>query len=391
MIDYNEMECARLNRMLAAVRGYFRSTSLFLWMFCLCASCLSAMLVYSATRTNGMRTFITQVAAISIGYVGAVILSLFDYKTLAKLWPVIAVGCLGLFAVTSIFGYTVPGTDDKAWIRIGSISFQPSEMVKIGFIVTLAKHLDVLREKNKLRSFGHICLLLGHAMIPMAIIHMQGDDGAALVFLFIFLVMAFGAGVQLRYFALFGAAVAAAVPLAWKFVLNDDQKMRFRILLNHDLDPLHYGYQQSQGLISIGSGKLFGRGYLKGPRVAAGIVPEDHNDFIYTVVGEEFGFVGCIVVILILLAIVIAILRVGLRTQDALGKNICYGFMGLVAFQAISNIGMCLYVLPVVGITLPFFSAGGSSAACLYFGVGLVQSVSRHRVTAPDMGMLAGE
>lgn len=378
-----------MSRVIDAVRAYFRETNKLLWLACLCASVLSAMLVYSATRMGGTRKFMVQVIAIAIGYVGAVILSLIDYAKLAKLWPLIAAGCIGLMGVTSIFGTTVPGTDDKAWIMIGNVSFQPSELVKIGFIITLAKHLDVLREKQKLRSFWQVCLLLVHAAVPMGVIHLQGDDGAVLVFFFIFLAMCFGAGIQLRYFALVGACVAAAAPIAWKYVLNTDQKKRFQILLDHSLDPLRYGYQQSQGEISIATGQLTGRGYLRGPRVAASVVPEDHNDFIFSVVGEEFGFIGCCAVILLLVTIIFSALWIAQHARDPLGRNIAYGFAGLVAFQSIANIGMCLYVLPVVGITLPFFSAGGSSAACLYFGIGLLQSVSRYRNRKPTMGMLA--
>lgn len=378
-----------MNRIGAAIRNYVRDTNKLLWLACLCSSVLSAMLVYSATRMAGTRTFKTQVIAIVIGYVGAVILSLFDYAKLAKLWPVIVVGCIGLMGLTSVIGITVPGTDDKAWINIAGVSFQPSELVKIGFIVTLAKHLDYLREKNKLYSFWHVCLLLLHVAVPMGIIHLQGDDGAVLVFFFIFLTMCFGAGVQLRYFLLVFISAGIAIPVAWKYVMNTDQKKRFQILFNHDLDPLGYGYQQSQGEISIATGQLTGRGYLNGPRVAASIVPEDHNDFIYSVAGEEFGFIGCVAIILLLLTIILTTLWVALHARDALGRNIAYGFLGLVAFQSISNIGMCLYVLPVVGITLPFFSAGGSSAACLYFGIGLVQCVSRYKRRKATMGMLA--
>lgn len=378
-----------MNPVFRAVRGYFRDTNRLLWLSCILASCFSAMLVYSATRMSGLRSFTMQVIAICIGYVGAVVLSLIDYVKLAKLWPIIAIGALGLMMLTSVIGITVAGTDDTAWIMIGGVSFQPSELVKIGFIITLAKHLDVLRENEKLGSFWHICLVLLHALIPMAIIHMQGDDGSALVFFFIFLVMCFGAGVQLRYFLLVIVGAAAAIPLAWKYVLNADQKRRFEILFDHDLDPLGQGYQQSQSEISIGSGQLTGHGFLRGPRVSASLVPEDHNDFIFSVAGEEFGFIGCVFIILLLVLITCCTLYAGVRARDALGRNICYGFCGLVAFQALANIGMCLYVMPVIGITLPFFSAGGSSAACLYFGIGLVQSVCRNRYNYPSMGMLA--
>lgn len=366
------------------VRNYFRESSRLLWVSCLLSSIFSCMLVYSAVHNTNPRSFYMQAIAICLGYAGAVVLSLIDYHRLSKMWPAIAIGGLGLMALTSMIGITVAGTDDTAWIMIGGVSFQPSEMVKIGFIITLATHLDYLRETEKMKSFWQICLLLCHALVPMAIIHVQGDDGSALVFFFIFLIMSFGAGVQLRYFLLTIAGVGAAIPLAWNYVLNNDQKRRFEILFDHSVDPLGYGYQQGQSEISIGSGQLFGRGWLQGPRVQASLVPEDHNDFIFSVAGEEFGFVGCIAILVLLSLIILAILAVGLKAADPLGRNICYGYMGMIAFQAIANIGMCLYVFPVIGITLPFYSAGGSSAACLYLGVGLVQSVCRNRNRLPE-------
>ena len=258
-----------------AIVQYIKETDKFLWLVFLLISTYGALLVYSATRTApSSSAFRTQIIAVFLGYIAAIVISKINYKKIAALWPVIVVLCLGFMAATSVFGIRVSGADDKAWIMLpGGISFQPSELVKIGFIVTFAKHLDVLREHGKLKSFLHICLLAVHMAIPVGIIHLQGDDGAALVFFFIFLAMCFGAGVQLRYFAATFGAILIAVPLAWKYVLNTDQKKRFEILLDHTIDPLGYGFQQGQGEISIGSGMVTGRGLFQGPRVASGIVP----------------------------------------------------------------------------------------------------------------------
>ena len=377
-----------MKNIVANIRWYFKNTNKLLWITCLLTSAYGAALVYSATRANGVGQFHTQLIAIAIGYIGAVIISCIDFRFIGKCWPAIALAAIFLMGATSIWGKTVPGTDDKAWIFIGGMSIQPSELVKIAFIVTLAKHLSVLREKGKMNQFGSICLLAVHVLIPMGIIHLQGDDGSMLVFGFIFLAMCFGAGIRLRYFLIAFAGIGCALPLLWKYILNADQKMRFQILLDHNLDPLGYGYQQGQGEISIGTGGFAGRGYLQGPRVAASIVPEDHNDFIFTVAGEEFGFIGCFFLMLLLVVILFTVLYIGLRSGDSLGQNICFGFFGMVGFQMIMNIGMCLYLLPVVGITLPFFSAGGSSAACIYFGVGLIQSVALHPRAQNEMGML---
>ena len=376
---------------LSSIRTYFRDGNPLLWFTCLITSVYGAALVYSATRNTGFGQCKTQIIAICLGYFGAFIISLIDYRLISKCWPAIIVVCMGLMMATSLFGMTVSGTDDTAWIYIGGVSFQPSELVKIGFIVTLATHINALQKREKLNKLVHVIFLGCHALIPMAIIHIQGDDGSALVFAFIFIVMCLGAGLKFRYFLLAFSAVGCSIPILWNYVLNSDQKRRFEILFDHSIDPLGYGYQQSQGEISLGTGGLFGQGYLQGPRVEGSVVPEDHNDCIFTVAGEEFGFVGCVAIIVLLLTILVAVLYTGIKANDTLGQNICFGFFGMIAFQMIANIGMCLYLLPVIGITLPFFSAGGSSAACIYFGIGLVQSVALHPTPKHEMGMLRSD
>lgn len=157
--------------------------------------------------------------------------------------------------------------------------------------------------------------------------------------------------------------------------------MRFIALFNLD-DPsvqMDAGYQQYQGRISIGSGKLNGQGLFNGSRVASNSVPFQHSDYIFSVAGEELGFVGCSLIILLLLLLMVKILHVAHSSRDDLGRFICFGYFGIIALQSVSNIGMCLALLPAMGVTLPFFSAGGSSAACMYFGFGLIQSVYMRR------------
>ena len=193
-----------------------------------------------------------------------------------------------------------------------------------------------------------------------------------------------GGGVQLRYFILLGALVAVSVPVLWKFVLSEYQIKRFTSVYNLD-DPsiqLNEGYQQVQGRISIGSGQLTGKGLFNGPRVETNLVTFQHSDFIFSVAGEELGFIGCTAIIVLLLLYLLRVLYIASKARDDLGRCMCFGFFGLIALQSVSNIGMCLALLPVMGVTLPFFSAGGSSAVCLYLGFGLIQSVYMHRPDA---------
>ena len=147
-------------------------------------------------------------------------------------------------------------------------------------------------------------------------------------------------------------------------------------------DPTGNGWQQIQGRISIGSGQLFGRGLGTAPRVQKGVVSIQESDYIFSVAAESLGFIGCCLVIALLLALMLRTLYVARHATDAMGTAICVGFFAMIAIQTISNLGMCLNLLPVMGVTLPFFSAGGSSSACLYFGFGLVESVAMHRISA---------
>ena len=360
-------------------KSYFRLTDSIFWSISVSTSIFSLLLLLSVSRTSNFGYFRTQLIAIIIGYIGAFIITKSDYRIIAKHYVIVAVICVLLIICTLIFGTSVTGNsgiDAKAWLKLpGGISFQPSELAKIGFMITFSKHLSVLKEKNELTSFFNVALLGVHALVPIASTHLQGDDGAAIIFFFMFLFMAFAAGVQLRYFFAVFAAIILMIPILWNYVFAEYQKQRIINQINPEADPLNTGFQQIQGKISIGSGKIFGQGLFNGPRVGSNSVPIQESDFIFSVAGEELGFIGCTLIILLLCLMLFRTLKTASMSSDCLGTYICFGFFGLVASQTIFNLGMCLSVLPVMGVTLPFFSAGGSSSACLYLGIGLIQSV----------------
>ncbi len=362
------------------IGDYFKRTDKFFWILTLLASFYGFCLIASQQRADSVNFLRTQIMAVCIGYLAAVIISVIDYNFIAKLWWLAAGISLLLTIAVFFVGIQVSGTDDVGWLRLpGGMTFQPSELTKICFIVTFSKHIAYLVEKEKLRTFVGVITLVLHAMIPIGLIHLQGDDGAALVFGFMFLIMCFAAGVQWRYFIALFVTVLCAVPFLWTTVLNDDQKNRMMVLFGVDDTTFQtYGWQQYQGKVSIASGGIFGKGLFNGPRVEKEMVPYQENDFIFTVAGEELGLIGCIAILLIFTLMLIRILRNSARATNQLGKSICVGFFALIAIQVMVNLGMVLGVLPVVGITLPFFSSGGSSVACLYLGVGLVQSVYMH-------------
>lgn len=371
-------------RAIYAIVRYVRSTYVAMWCVLLTASVYSCMLVYSATyNTGSTRPVFTQIAACVIGYTAAVVISLMDYERLGELWPIVAGVCVTLVGLTFIFGKQAAGegalADDRAWLDIFGVSFQPSELMKIGFLITFPYHLSQTVKAGKLNSIPHLLLLIAHVAFPVGLIIAQGDDGTALMFLIMAVVIMAGSGLNWKFLAAGFSGALAALPLLWQF-LSSDQKNRFRAVYNPKPgDELGSLYQQTLGRIAIGSGELTGQGWCNGTMIQSGIVPEDHNDFIFTVAGEEFGFIGTSLVLLLLVAIMVMTIKTALSARDDMGRFICLGFFGLIAAQTIFNIGMCLVLLPVIGITLPFFSAGGSSSMCLYFGFGLVLSVYMRR------------
>lgn len=368
-----------MKKIFSGIGDYILSSDKILWLMTLSATVYSALLLTSVERAGG--SFVrTQIMAAVIGYTVAIIISMIDYEYIGRVWWALAIISIGLFAAVFLFGITVAGTDDTAWLRLpGGITFQPSELVKICFIVTFAKHLDYLKKTGRLETLGAVVLLVIHALVPIAIIHIQGDDGSALIFFFIALIMMFTAGVQARYFVILLCGIAIGIPVLWNVVMNDEHRNRILALMDIDGNALtDYGYQQYQSKVSIASGGVSGYGIGQGYRTGIGYVPEQENDFIFSVAGEECGFIGTMLVLVILFVIIIRVFMNAKRARDEFGSYICYGMFALLASQTIINVGMVIGLLPVIGITLPFFSAGGSSAMCLYFGIGLVQSVHMH-------------
>ena len=371
------------------LKKFFINTDKLLWLFTIIATVYSTMLINSMQRASEYNYISSQLLAIVLGYVIVIVLTIVDYNHILNLWWLLAGLSLILMSLVFFFGINVTGTDDTAWISLpGGLSFQPSELVKIFYIVTLTRHLQLLRERERLHSLWGVISLVIHTAIPVGIIHIQGDDGTVLVFLFVFLIMAFVGGIQLRYFLIMFLLLAAGIPIVWNYVLNDEHKSRMSAIFDLDGNALtNYGWQQYQGKVSVASGGLSGTGLGSGARVASGIVPEQENDFILTVAGEELGFIGCVLLLTILLLIVSKIMINAFSARDYCGKMICIGVFAMIATQTVINVGMVLGLLPVIGITLPFFSSGGTSMLSMLMGIGLVHSVYYHRntgISAPD-------
>ena len=352
-----------------------------LWLLTVSAMVYSVVLIKSMQRSSDYNYLTSQILAIAVGCVLVIMMTVIDYNRILSFWWLFGLLSLVLLGLVFFIGFNVEGTDDTAWINLpGGLSFQPSELVKVFYIITLSKHMQLLRESDKLHTLFGVVTLIIHTAVPVLMIHMQGDDGTVLVFLFVFLFMTFIGGVQLRYFLIMILLLAAGIPLLWNYILNDEHRNRMSAVFDIDGNAMKtYGWQQYQGKVSVASGGLSGTGLGSGARVASGIVPEQENDFIFTVAGEELGFIGCVLLLVILLLIVIKILLNALSARDYSGRMLCVGVFSMVATQAIINIGMVLGLLPVIGITLPFFSSGGTSVLSMLTGVGLVQSVHYHK------------
>ncbi len=347
-------------------------------------SVIGILLIYSISTSGissdegiGSGDWKVQLVSMVLGLGVAVFISIIDYRKLAKLWFIFAPAALFLVALTFTgLGYQREGADDQAWLQIGPINFQPSEILKLAFILTFAHHLS--RDEEDMNKPVHMILLCLHGAIPIGIVGLQGDYGTAIIFAAIFMCMLLSAKISWKYIAAIPIVIGAAVSFMWFFVLSDFHKKRITILFNPGSDPDYIEYQQDLGLAALKHGGVFGRGLLKKAEEYI-YVPEIHNDFIFSYAGQVFGFLGSVGILIILVYICLKIFADSRVTRDRLGRFICMGAFGLFLSHYIMNIGMVLKVAPVIGVPLPFMSAGGTAMVSMYAIIGLVLSTYSHR------------
>ena len=268
---------------------------------------------------------------------------------------------------------------NRNWMYLPGIPFgiQPAEIVKLFFVMLLARILYRSREYGISRIYPIMKMAVFTAFFMGLNTALSKDFGMSLVYLFIFAIMAFVAGVHLGWFVFAGAGGCVAVLVLWKYLPNHIQ-MRFRVLFDHNLDPKGVGWHQTRSLMAIGSGRVTGMGYLNGrltQSTAASSLPARHTDFIFSVCGEEFGMIGCIALLALLLLIILRCIQTSRKARSHLSAYIALGFAGMLMVQIVINVGMCLYVAPVVGLTLPFISYGGSSILTLFAAMGVVSGI----------------
>ena len=373
-----------LQRTKEFIADIFRQADMLLLALCTVASLFGILMIASATHyTGSLKNVIVQACALLLGVGLYFIVSAIDMNEVAKHWKWLTAFNFGfiLLLVTPL-GLNI--NNNRAWLGIEGfpINVQPAEVVKITFIIVLAKQLFWLKETRDLKSVPSVAMLGGHLVALIGVYYViSGDMGSALVYIFIFVCMVFVAGVAKRWIALGLFGGAFAFYLLWQEdKIPDYMKMRFLILFDHDLDPQGLGWQQTRGLLALGGGKLTGMGLFQGTQTqseSAASLPFRHTDFIFTVVGEELGLIGCLAVIGLLAAIILRCFTAARRAKTTMDAYICVGMGAMLIFQTVANIGMCLFVMPVIGLTLPFFSYGGSSIVTLFIAMGVVSGVQK--------------
>ncbi len=370
-----------IKKLVPYIKIFFERADIFLLAMCTISSIYGVFMVRRAVNamagsvflSNPTKYVIVQVFSVFIGIAFFVAMTVIDSDLLGEQWRALCIINVGLIIALVIFGAD-DGTGNKAWIRFAGIGVQPSEVIKILYIIVSAKQMTYLKEYKDINSLFSVAQMAGHfALVFGMIVVVSADLGSASILLFVFLVMFFCLGVKLYWFALGGAAVAAVIPVLWTYFLKDYQKKRLLSPYDPSIDPDGWGisWQTTQSKLTLASGRMTGVDAEHTRTVFTG----KHTDFIFSTTGETLGMIGCIVIIILLIIIILHIAKIGLscgRTYDML---ICMGIAGAMASQMFINIGMCIGITPVIGITLPFFSYGGSSMVTMYAAAGIVSGV----------------
>jgi len=349
--------------------------------------------IYSASRGRDPDNYETllverQGQFIAIGLVLVVVIVFFDYRWLLRLAPLAFLGSVALLCLVLVAGTEVNGA--KSWFQAGQVRAQPSEFAKIGLIVVVAALLS--RNTSGGLPLSSLVLIICTACVPIGLVVLQPDIGTAMVFLAITAAMLMVGRAEAHHLFFLIVVAALAIGLLMNSTLLEDyQKLR----LESFIDPAantQASFNQNQAQIAIGNGGITGTGFGEGTQTKSGLVPEQQNDFIFTVIGEEYGFVGGSAVLLCFALLLWRLYRIARLAGDSFGAYLVTGVFAMFAFQMFQSIGMTMGIMPVTGIPLPFVSSGGSSVITSYIGVGIALSVHMRRFTAgidAEVGQLA--
>jgi len=334
--------------------------------------------IYSAAASSDEVEFGRQLLWLAISIPVCVVVTLIDYDTLAKISPILyGVILLTLGAVL----FTESRNGASSWFEIGNILVQPSEIAKIIVITFLALVISRMKRRGdkEISRPTRLLLLIIIFAIPTGLIALQPDYGTAGAFIFAFILMLYTGGISKKWIIAAIILVAIAAPLAYVYVLPEHAKTRIQTFLDPDSDPRGAGYNVTQSKLAIGSGQLFGMGYLKGNQTQLGFLYPKSSDFIFSVIGEEMGFIIAATVIILYVILITRTLKVAKTAKDSLRSMIAAGIAGVFLFHMMENIGMTMGLLPITGIPLPFVSYGGSSLISNFIMIGLLLNISGRR------------
>ena len=336
-------------------------------------------LISASTSTeSGPYTLLTKQMLALVAGVGLIILILsYDYRRIAGYSPHFYVATLLFIVIVLILGTIAGGA--KRWIAVAGIAFQPSELMKPVMVILLARMLMQRKRENESLNLKDVFAPLVCVLVPCVLILQQPDLGTAVVILLSSLFMLWFVGLTKSTYVVLSLVGLPFVPLLWKYFMKPYQKMRILSLFNPEADPAGYGYHAIQAKIAVGSGGLLGKGYLNGTQHRLHFIPEQHTDFIFAVFGEEWGFVGSVVLFLLFSSFIYRCLKISESTSDPLGSIIAFGIASIIFTQFTINIPMTINLAPIVGIPLPFMSYGGSSLISTLIGVGFLLNVNMRR------------
>lgn len=357
---------------------FYRRGDLLLLFLCVVATVFGMIMIASATRYSGSHRYVlVQGMALLLGMGLYILVSLLDVELLAEHRQLLLVFNVLFMSMLLIWGID-DNTGNRAWLDLPllPVNIQPAEICKITFVISLAKTMSIHR--NRLSAPRSVAAVVGQTLLMMGlIVVISRDAGSAMVFLFIFLVVAFVGGIRAWWFLLGFALVAAVFPLFWSHFVQDYQKQRILMFFDPTIDPDGTGvrWDTNRSIAMLSGGGVSGQGLFRGAMVGNHAIAAQHTDFIFAAIGEELGILGCLFTLLLLVAIVARCVAVGLRTPNYMNRLICFGIASILIFQILINVGMCIGVFPVIGLTLPFVSYGGSSIVTMFLAMGLVSSI----------------
>ncbi|MBP3674043.1 MAG: FtsW/RodA/SpoVE family cell cycle protein [Oscillospiraceae bacterium] len=365
-----------MNQFLSELKSFPKKGDWVLLLLALITSAFGCVVIASATSADkfgsNARYIIIQLVATLLGVLMYAVMSSIDIEVMSEYRSVLVLfNCILLLLLITPLG-TDNDTGNRSWLKTPIINIQPAEICKITYIVIMASVMNshqnrISHVSSVIHMVLHLGLLFGLNMI------VSKDAGVSLIFAFIFIGMAFAGGVSLLWFGLAIGGIAAAFPILWQF-LGTHQKNRILILFDPTIDPLGINerFHSKMNLLSLTGGGLTGQGLFEGNRTQAGALFAQHTDYVFSSIGEELGFFGCVLVMLLEFAIIARCIYVGIRSQDYIRRLVCFGAASALIFQVMVNVGMCIGVMPVIGLTLPLISYGGSSIVTIYAMLGLV-------------------